>query len=239
MEDKATLLLAEALADMKSRQGVNLADLEPGEVVALVRAVGRVAEPYAEVNADAAGIPVRVAPGVWFWHLTCGASVWLDEVERILPRGTANELYRLCLVYACCNARRRDAFPPVGGLRDLEELVQGHFRTLAATPQEINAGLDALFGLKPRETDGNDVPEAASWAAICSRLEMQTDIPADEWMWERSGKYMLKCYRDLKKVSDALGRGGDDADSGDELDDAVNALQRLKLDIMRRVKKNG
>ena len=66
MEDKATLLLAEALADMKSRQGVNLADLEPGEVVALVRAVGRVAEPYAEVNADAAGIPVRVAPGVWF-----------------------------------------------------------------------------------------------------------------------------------------------------------------------------
>ena len=63
---KAERIFARALDDLKSRMGVGLADLTAEEAVALVRACERVADPFREVNADAAGMPVRVADGVWF-----------------------------------------------------------------------------------------------------------------------------------------------------------------------------
>ena len=236
--DRTPLLLAEALADMQSRQGVALADLEPAEVVSLVRAVERVANPYAEVNADAAGIPVRVAGGVWFWHLTVGASVWLDEAERMLPSGTENRLYKFCLIYACGNARTKGAFPPIDSPETLETLVKGYFRGLACTIDEVNLALDRIFGRERGEAKPEETPETVSWAAICARLETQTGIPADEWMWGRSGKYVLNCYRDLHAFAEANAKDGAKRHAADELDEAVIALQELKLSIMRRVK-NG
>jgi len=236
--DRTPLLLAEALADMQSRQGVALADLEPAEVVSLVRAVERVANPYAEVNADAAGIPVRVAEGVWFWHLTVGASVWLDEAERMLPSGTENKLYKFCLIYACGNARTRGAFPPIDSPETLETLVKGYFRGLACTIDEVNLALDRIFGKPKAPADAEETPESVSWAAICARLEAQTGIPADEWMWQRSGKYLIRCYRDLHTFAEAYAKDGERRHATDELDDAVLALQELKLAIMRRAK-NG
>ena len=237
--DRAALILEEALADMKSRQGVSLGDLTAAEAAELVHAVDRVANPYAEVNADAAGIPVRVAPGVWFWHLSVGASVWLDEVQKMLPKGAEDRLYKFCLIYACGNARTRGAFPPIESPDVLETLVKGYFRGLACTIDEVNAALDVIFSRKDPETDRNEMPEAASWASICARLEAQTGVPADEWMWQRSGKYLIRCYRDLHTFAEAYAKDGERRHATDELDEAVVALQELKLAIMRRVKGNG
>ena len=89
---------AKALVELKKR-GVAMKDVKPEELYALAEASRRCADPFREVNADAAGFPVRVSEGVWFWKLTIGAGVWLDEVEEMLGGGKS-ERYRLAMVYA-------------------------------------------------------------------------------------------------------------------------------------------
>ena len=77
---------AKALVELKKR-GVAMKDVKPEELYALAEASRRCADPFREVNADAAGFPVRVSEGGWFWKLTIGAGVWLDEVEEMLGGG--------------------------------------------------------------------------------------------------------------------------------------------------------
>ena len=236
--DRASAIFAQALADMKKRQHVDLADLEPVEVCALVHACDKVANPFTVVNAEAAGFPVRVADGVYFWKLTIGASVWLDTVEELLPGGANDERYKLALIYACMNARTPGAFDGLDDLYTIERTVKREFRKIRATSDEVNLALDILFKLKP-DTRKRDVGDAAAdWSAICARLETQTGIPAKEWMWERSGAYAVKCYNDLHDFARIYSRGTGTGFQHlkDELDDSVNALQCLKVGIMNRVK---
>ena len=51
------------------------------EMFDLVECVRRAESPFAEVNADAIGFPVKVCEGVYLWRLTAGASAWLDAYE--------------------------------------------------------------------------------------------------------------------------------------------------------------
>lgn len=235
--DRKTATFAAAISDLKSRMGVDFKDLKPAEVCALVHACDRAADPFREVNADAAGFPVRVADGVYFWKLTIGASVWLDHVETLLPKGAHDPRYKLALIYAVSHARDPKAFE-MDDLSTIEKTVKRHFRKICATVDEINIALDILFKLKPDTRKRDCIDAATDWASLCARLETQTGIPAKEWIWNHSSSYAVKCYNDLHDfaASYCAAGGRSSAHMRDELDEAVNALQLLKVTIMKRVK---
>lgn len=156
----------------------------------------------------------------------------------MLPEGHGGERYRLALVYACRHSREQSAFVGLDDLTKIEREIRRDFKTLAATPEEVNAALEAVLGLRPRPA--TDVGESAkSWAALCARLETQTGIPSREWIWGRSSSYALKCYHDLHDFARAYcsAKGTSPRHMADELDDAVNALQRLKVEIRNRVRR--
>ena len=108
MKLTAQMHFAKALDGLR-RQGVEPGDITPDELYALAEAARRCADPFREVNADTAGYPVRVCEGVWFWKLTIGASVWLDEVSGMLGGGT-DPRYRLATIHALVHAREPEAF---------------------------------------------------------------------------------------------------------------------------------
>lgn len=230
--------LARALADMESRMGVAVQDLTADEICRLARACERCADPFRAVNADAAGMPVRVCAGVRFWRLTIGASVWLDDMARLF--GAKSERWRMCLVYALVHAREPDAF---AGLEDegaVARAVKACCGGIGATPEEVGRALDEALGTSPRRpARAEEAREAAAdWRAVCMRLETQTGIPAREWIWGRSASYALAGYRDLHAFAAAYAGNGTAACRAmrDELDAAAEELQALKVRIMRRVR---
>jgi hypothetical protein len=239
--DRAAAYFNRALVDLSRRFGVERGELSDDDIVALVRASERCADPFREANAELAGLPVRVAEGKWFWRLTAGASVWLDEVERMFPQGSRDPRYRLAIVYACGNAREPAAFQGLDSPSSVEKAVKAYCKGLAATAEEIDAALETVFRLRSRvrRADRDESLQAASdWAALAARLETQTGIAADEWMWRRSGAYMTRCYHDLhtfaRAYSAAMGRSSEPM--RDELDEALEALQLVKAAIAKRVK---
>ena len=208
MKITAQMHFAKALQELK-RQGVEIADATPDELYALAEAARRCADPFREVNADAAGFPVRVCEGVWFWKLTIGASVWLDEVAGMLGGGTSPK-YRLAMIHALVHSRDPEAFAGLDSEPKVMRAVKATMRTIHATPEEVNRALDAALGLARRPTTPKSTTAAAAadWAAICARLETQTGIPAAEWIWKRSGAYAIMAYNDLHEFANAHG-GGD------------------------------
>ena len=235
---KAERIFARAVDDLKSRMGVGLADLMPDEIVALVRACERVADPFREVNADAAGMPVRVAGGVWFWPLTIGAVVWLEETaDRWWPDDPRR--YRNALVYAALNARSPDAFTATER-RDVERIVRRALLKVAATSAEVDAALERVLGISSEPSRRGDEESvsatATSWAALLARVEAATGIPRDHWLWGVSYSETLRAYHESRQVAAASGERA--PEMLDELDAATNDLQRLKVNIMGRVR-NG
>lgn len=228
--------LARALADLRDRMGVGPADLTTDEIADLVHACDRAENPFREVNADAAGIPVRVCEGVHFWKLTIGASIWLDDIARLFEG--RSDRYRLCLIHALVHAREPDAFDGLEDERSILKAVKSTCRRIAATPEEVDHALDEVLGLASRRTVGKtDVEKAAmDWRSLCARLETQTGIPAREWIWSRSSAYALHCYNDLDAFARACG-GKSGTTMRDELDAATEALQLVKVRIMKRVER--
>lgn len=236
MKITAQMHFAKALQELK-RQGVEIADATPDELYALAEAARRCADPFREVNADAAGFPVRVCEGVWFWKLTIGASVWLDEVAGMLGGGTSPK-YRLAMIHALVHSRDPEAFAGLDSEPKVMRAVKATMRTIHATPEEVNRALDAALGLARRPTTPKSTTAAAAadWAAICARLETQTGIPAAEWIWKRSGAYAIMAYNDLHEFANAHGGGRSDGHMLDELDEAMTALRLATSRIERRVK---
>lgn len=228
------LHLTRALADLSGRMGVRIADLTADEMADIVHAADRCADPFREVNADAAGMPVRVCEGVHFWKLTIGASVWLDQYASPILGGRSPR-YKMALVHALVHAREPDAFEGLDTEARILRACRRTARRISATPAEVNAALDVVLGLAPdlRQKDVSDA--AADWCALCARLETQTGIPAREWIWNRSAAYAVKCYNDLHQFAAAYAGAGN-THLRDELDAACEALQVLKVRIMNRVK---
>ena len=236
--NRADLLFASALEDLKSRMGVALADMTPAEVAALVRACDREANPFRGVNADAAGMPRAVCPGVWFWKLTIGAAIWLEEVVE--PLVGTGERYRSALVYALMHAREREAFAGEWTERSLHAACARALKRLTVTTDELEAALGealGLAGLPPRARTREVAAAAKDWASLLVRLEAQTGIPAQDWMWSKSAAYALKSYADLHNFAAALAHQRTPEDPPQrELDAAVEARQRLKVEIAKAVK---
>lgn len=227
---------AKALQQLR-RQGVELADVTSDELYGLAEAARRCADPFREVNADAAGIPVRICEGVWFWKLTIGASVWLDEVEEMLGGGTSPR-YRLAMIHALVHSREPEAFAGLDTEKKVMRAVRATMRTIHATPEEVNRAIDVVLGVRanarPRRAEASAA--AADWASLCARLESQTGIPASEWIWKRSGAYAILAYNDLHDFARAYAGGKSAAHLTDELDDAMNALRAATAAIEKRVK---
>lgn len=233
--DRAAAIFERSLDDIERRMGVMRADLSPGDIFSLVRACERAANPFDGVDADLIRHPVRVCPGVYFWPLTIGAIVWLEETADVWwaddPR-----MYRNALVYALLNARDPDAFLE-RSRRDVEASVRVSLRCLAATSAEVDASIARALGLpgEPQRPDGEGISEAArDWADLVAKIEARTGLPRERWLWGTSYAQTLRVYRHLLDISKASGG----VHAKDELDDAMNALQTLKVSIMKRVK-NG
>lgn len=226
-------ILAQAVSDLQHRMGVDPSQIAPAEWLALARAALRVADPFRDVNADAAGIPVSLPDGTTLWRLTIGANIWLDDVARFLPKGMDDPLFRRALVYACANARSPDAFIGLVSESALRRALRRFERSVFATTDEINLALNRLFSVRPRSTEP-DPSTAADWASLCARLETQTGIPAHDWCWKHSGSYALKAYNDLHDFAAAYARLKHSR-FPDDADRALEALQLVKVAIRNRI----
>lgn len=234
MIDPATIL-AQAVADLEGRMGVHRADILPEEWLALSKAALRFADPFRDVNADAAGFPVILPDGTALWRLTIGAQIWLDELERSLDGGTANPLYSRAVVFACAHARDRDAFPQPSP-REAERAVTAFERSLRITRAEAASALKRLSSRS--SADGRAAPgqsAAIDWAALCARLETQTGISAHDWCWKHSGDYTIKAWNDLHDFAAAFSPRAKQHHVQDEADRALEALQLAKVAIRKRI----
>ena len=96
--------LQSVLDDLREATGATAADLTADEIESLVLACRRVDNPYAGVNADLMGRPVRVSRGVYLWPVTAGAQVWLTEFASAWwPR--SSPMFAWARVHALAHAR--------------------------------------------------------------------------------------------------------------------------------------
>lgn len=221
-------------------RGVSASDLTADELDALVTACRRAENPYDGVNADAMGKPVMVCDGVFLWRLTAGASAWLDEfADKWWGRGgRRGGRYFWALVYALVNARNREAFAGLDTEEKAEKAILRCVLRIPATMDEIEYAVDAALGRRPdTRRRGNAIDESVDWSRIAARLEANSGIRAEEWLWGRSTTYAIRAYNDLLRLAAAT--SGDAAAferRQDELDDALNALAELRKGIIARVK---
>jgi len=229
--DSASAIFERALADLEGRMGVKRADLTAADLFALVRACERVANPFDGVNASLVGRPVRVCDGVYLHALTIGALVWLEQTADVWwaddPR-----MYREALVYALVNARRPEAFRE-RGLRETAAAVRASMRAIGATSAELDDAIDRAVGRPSGTSSAKDeiARTAQNWAELVAKVEARTGLPRERWLWGESYAQTLRVYRHLLDVA----KSTCDARAKDELDDAMNELQTLKVAIMKRV----
>ena len=236
--------LDNALRDLRSRFGAEASSLTADEMFDLVACVRRVENPFGDVNADAIGFPVKACEGVYFWRLTAGASAWLDEYAGEWWGGERDsKRYFWALCYALAHARRKEAFVGLDTPSRAYEAIREFVLGVPATQEELTLAVDKALGRVPDADDPKrgETPlkeNALDWARLVARLEGQSGICADEWLWGRSAGYTVRAYNDLAAFARRYGaaQGGDDGRMKDLLDDALNALARCKARIGRRIK---
>lgn len=225
------------LADLKGR-GIEPKDILPSEFERLVRACDRCDRPFSELNAELAGMPIVACEGVFFWKLTVGASVWLDQYAKRWWLDTGQQkAYFWAIVYALIHARERDAFSTLTGEDEAYERIRADALRLVANEEEIVVAVDLALKLhdaEPKAQQAFNIQVENDWQGIIARLESQSGIPAEEWIWRRSLDYTRMAYRDLSRFAAACG-GRKAERMKDELDYAMNALARIRSEIIGRV----
>ena len=240
---KTDYLFEKEITNLK-QVGVEITDLSGAEIVALVKAVEKLRNPFSGVNLDVVGAPITVG-GVTLWKLTVGATVWLAEFARNwwLYRGK-EKAYFWALVYACVNARRKGAFITLTDEKTAHDAITKMALKMAVYEEELAKAVSDCLEVReataPKLNKGRepeDKPEIQTdWASIIARLEGQTGIPADEWCWNRSADYALRVHEDLQRFAKAAA-GEKVAEMRDEADMATSALARLRAQIKARVEK--
>ncbi len=233
-------LRLEAQISQLKAKGIPLDALTADELAALVEACNRCDKPFTFVNTEAVGIPVKVCEGVYLWRLTIGASVWLDEFASVWWGKMEKTFFWAC-VYAMIHAREPDAFDG-----DMQEEDKAYLRIrdmgihLAATEEELVKALDCMLGLakeKPKAHKQAEVKEQVNWGNLVRRLETQSGIKADVWLWEKSLSYCIKAYQDIGMFARAYsGTSGRPAKRmQDELDLAIINLAQVMGGIVSRI----
>lgn len=218
-------------------QGVELVNLTNEEIVELVRATDKMANPFDQVNLDAVGFPLKVCDGVVFWRLSVGACVWLEEYARRWWDDRP-KAYFWALVYALIHGRERGAFDGMLEEDSAFEAIKGEAVRLAANEEEVAEAVNKSikFDNHPEYRD-RQIPIGTDWAKIVQRVESQTGIPADVWNWQKSADYVLAVYNDLRFFAEQYGGGGFKAQRmKNELDHATNRVARIRAAIIQRVK---
>lgn len=223
-----------------SQKGITFADFTPDEVEAFVRAIDRCDNPFSDVNAELCGIPIYVCEGVWFWKTTVGASVWLDQYAKKWWLDTGQKkAYFWAIVYALMHARDKGAFTDMTDETTAYERIKRDALRLVVHEDEITAAVDYALSLsdaEPKENKKNREKAQQNWAEVVARLEVQSGVKADDWLWGRSLDYTKRAYIDLSRMAQAAGRGGvKTARMLDELDRAESAFARLKAGIVSRI----
>ena len=235
--------LSRVLRDLKARFGVEANDLTPDELFSLVECIQRIESPFSAVNADAVGFPVSVAEGVTLWRLTAGASVWLDEyAARWWGDKASEKKYFWALVYSLANARNNNAFVKATDENTAYKLIRDFVLGLPVTLEELERAVDVVLDNKAvaKEGDGKGatlMEGRTDWARMCARLESQSGIKQEDWLWGHSAAYLVRTYQDLSYFARKYSAvGGDSGHMLDELDEAENALARLLVKIGKRVR---
>ncbi len=238
---------ANALRDLKERFGVDASALTPDETFELVECVRRIENPFAEVNADAVGFPVKVCEGLYLWRLSAGASAWLDEfAARWWGDARHDRQYFWAVCYALANARRREAFAALDTPEAAHRAIRAFVLKCPATEREMADAVDRALGRAPDPDDPKSgrAPSAeggVDWSRLVARLEGQSGIRAEEWLWGRSASYTIRAYNDLAAFARRYGMatGGNSERMTDLLDEAFNHLARVKARIGRRLSAAG
>ncbi len=242
--------LQSEIQDLEERFGVKVGDMTADEIESLVLACRRVESPFSNINAEVVGAPVFVCRGVYGWPITIGAFVWLDEFARKWwPDGVMQEWAQ---IYAMIHARDKEAFTSLTDKAEARKAIIKTALRLVCHGGEVRAALarcyhsdDDQCPAPPKANDRNRIAAQTDWVALVARLEVESGISADEWLWGRSFFQTMKAYEELHTFAAAYAGGtADKARMLDELDAAINDLQRLKsaigrrVDFERRAKKN-
>lgn len=210
------------------------------ELESLVLACRRCDSPFSGVNAELCERPVQVCKGVYLWPVTAGAQVWLEEYAGSWWKPDSM-MYRWAQAYALVHAREADAFVNLTDKWSARKAILKTALRLACHRGELaDAIARAYGGGKDQAPKGDDQLLTAKaqidFAAFIARLEVHSGIPAHEWLWGKSLVSAAKAYVELKRFIAAFGMT-DQKRMTDELDDALNDLQRLKIKIVERLRK--
>ncbi len=224
------------LNDLRSRFKVRLDDLTADEIVSLVDCCRRVDNPYGEAGVVLSDLPVARIKGVDIYPLTIGASIWLDEYAEEWW-GRDNICYFWALVFAMVHAHDRDVFANLTERGKARRAILATCLRFVFDRRTLEEAVDKALG-----TSGNDGgkvtpgPEMRNdWVAFLARLETQTGIRKDEWLWGKSAMYTIRAYRDLHAFASKYAANKDKVRVFDAMDRALNALARLKKSIKDRL----
>ena len=169
------------VADLQSR-GITFADFLPEEVEDYLNAIRDCDKPFSGVNAELVGIPIKVCDGVYFWKLTIGASVWLDQFAKPwwLDKGQ-RKAYFWAIVYALIHGRDKGAFTEMTDEQTAYERIKADALKLVIQEDEITEAVDYALGLsneEPKDNQRDREKAQQNWAEVISRLEAQSGIKA-------------------------------------------------------------
>jgi hypothetical protein len=108
---------------------------------------------------------------------------------------------------------------------------------LVAHEDEIVEAVDYALHIhneEPKNNAQHKLQVENDWQSVIARLESQSGIPAEHWVWGAAQEYTRRAYRDLTIFAAACG-GRKAERMKDELDYAMNELARLRAEIVRRV----
>ena len=229
------LRLQTELNDLRSRYKVRLDDLTAAEIADLVDCCRRVDNPYGDAGVVLSDLPVARIKGVNIYPLTIGASVWLDEYAATWW-GKDDTCYFWALVFAMVHAHDRHVFAELTERGKTRRAILATALRFVFDRRTLERAVDKALGspcIEDRAKVG--VETRNDWVAFLARLETQTGIRKDEWLWGRSAAYTIRAYRDLHAFAAKYATTGDRVRVFDAMDRALNALARLKKRIKDRL----
>lgn len=235
-----SLRLQSVLQDFRD-QGITAADMTADEIEALVHACERVNNPYTDINADLCEKPVQVCKGVYLWPLTAGAFMWLEEYASKWWRG-GTAMYRWAQIYALYNARRPDAFRHLTSKWDARTAIVRTMLRFTCHRAELTVAKNRCYGLGQydvAEKTAKRAPDeqATDLAHFAAMLEVESGIPAKTWLFGKSLTVMVKTYRKMCAIRNALGGAEGSEKMSFELNDALANLANVKSMIFSRIER--
>jgi len=227
------------LDDLRNRYGVTLDAITADELIGLVDCCRRIENPYGDIGESLSELPVAKVGGACFYQLTVGASIWLDEYAAKWW-GNDDTCYFWALVFAMVHAHERDTFAALTDRCDARMAILKTCLRFTFSKAAVEKAVDRALGRVTDQPEKSGADNAQTdWVAFLARLETQTGIRKEEWLWGRSASYTIRAYQDLHKFASSYSANGSKVRVFDAMDRAINALARLKKSIKDRLEKEA